>query len=117
MENAGCIIATAILLLIMIALDIRRIHRFLNKLGISLVASGTFCIVSNIIINLCVKIQNIKILNESISSVLTLILNDILGTILFSGIVIALVGIIFIVISNVIISIRHINLEKKENYK
>lgn len=111
----GLIIGVAVLTFALLLLDIKRIHRFFNKLGISLFASGAFCIITNIIINCSTTVSNIKILSESISSALSNILQDVLFTILEAGLILAGVGLIFIVITNIIITKRHMKREKEIN--
>lgn len=106
-------IAVAVLTFILLLLDIHRFHRFINKLGISLLASGLFYMIVDIIVKANVKIENIKILSEAISQVLTTSLLDVLGTLLNTGLILAFLGFVLIIITNIVIAIRHKKMEEE----
>jgi len=98
-----------ILLLIMI--NLKKIHKFVSLLGISLSSTGILLIITNLFINAKIKIQTIIILNNAISDILKNILTQILNVMAKNGIYMLIFGVILIFLANLIHSIK----ETKEN--
>lgn len=94
-----CIVAIAILLIL---INLKTLHRTLDYFGIAMASAGVFCVIANLIVNGNVRVQNIRILNNPISTSVQNIIADILSQFISVGLVLAGVGVILIIISNVI---------------
>lgn len=93
-------------IIILLLLNIKRIYRFFSQFSISLLASGAFLAIINIFIISNIQVQNISILNDAFTILLTTILNEILQNIVRYSIVLIVVGICLTIISNLLHNIR-----------
>lgn len=104
-------IVSAILILI---LSFRKIITGFMFVMSSIIASGAFYIITNIVINTKVKIQNITILNDAISISLREILTSILNTLTNTGILLTVIGVIALIIFAIISSYNQGENRKEE---
>ena len=112
------IVSIGISIILLILLNLKRMYRVLTNLGISILASGLILTILNIYFSTSIKIDYISILNDQISGVLRSILKDILGVILFNGILLIIVGLVFIIGANIISNlIKFKKMQKKEMYE
>lgn len=93
-----CLVVTVVLLVV---LNIKTIYNIASNIGIALFSSGAFFIISNYRINSKIKIEHIKILNNSISNILQKIILDILGKVNQTGWIIITIGAILIIIGSI----------------
>ena len=93
-----------ILLLFMI--NLKKIHKFVSLVGVSLSSTGILMIITNLFINGKIKIQTITILNNSISEILRNILVNIFDVIAKGGAYMLTIGIILIFLANLIHNIK-----------
>lgn len=105
------IIGIAVSFLIIIILSIKNLIAGLMLIGSTLISSGVFYILVNMIINAKVKIQNITILNDAISISLREIISTILKNLTTIGITLSIIGFVIIIIFAIIRS------SKKEERK
>ena len=96
------LVAIAICIIILLVVNGRRIYKTVTYLGVSVMSTGIFCLVTNIFINTKVKVQTILILNEETSFVIRNILQELLDKIKSYGYIMAVVGLLLIIISNLI---------------
>lgn len=96
------LIATAILVILILIFNYKKIIRGISQIGITLTSSGLLYIILNVFIHSKIKIENLLILNNSISEVIKEIANNILDIISISGISLLIIGILLIFISNFI---------------
>ena len=73
-----------------------------RNIGIALFSSGIFNIIVNKIILSKVNVNGIKIFNDAFSNSLVTIIQDVLSQILKSGIIIMILGLVFIIIYAII---------------
>ncbi len=106
------IIGIAVSFLIIIILSIKNLIAGLMLIGSTLISSGVFYILVNMIINAKVKIQNITILNDAISISLREIISTILKNLTTIGITLSIVGFVIIIIFAIIRSSKK---EEREN--
>lgn len=105
--NKVIIIASAVIMLLLLILNYKKMFRAISLIGISITSSGIFYIATNIVINQKVKIEDITILNGAISLSLRTILTDILTTIGNYGYIMLGVGLVAIIIGNVFINVKN----------
>lgn len=98
----GACVCIAIILILIVLLNLKQLNRTLANVGIAVTSSGAFYIIADFIVKSNVKVQNIKILNNSISTVLQNVIKDVLSQFLSVGIMLAVVGCVLILISNMI---------------
>ena len=72
-------IGIAVIVILLILLNIKTLNLIISNLGIAIASSGAFLTISNYIINSKIKIEQMKFLNNSISTVLQNIIKDILN--------------------------------------
>lgn len=100
LANRALIIAIVVSGVLIIISDFRRIIKALSHLGISLLASGIFGIITYMYINIKIKIANIVILNDAISEVIRNVLNNIVATVRNQGAILLIIGIAMILVGN-----------------
>ena len=93
-----CLVVTVVLLVV---LNIKTIYNIASNIGIALFSSGAFFIISNYRINSKIKIEHIKILNNTISNILQKIILGILGKVNQTGWIIITIGAILIIIGSI----------------
>ena len=108
------IVTIAICVIVMLLINLRRIYRVINGLGIALLSSGTILEVINIYINSNVEIKNITILNEFFSKLIRVVFSDVINKVGMIGIISIMIGILFIICSNLIHNIKKYGMKKKE---
>ena len=96
---AVCIVGIIVVSLILIFLRGKRIKKYIGCLGISLLFSGIFSAVLKFLLEK--RIQNILILDTKFSSLIINITTEILNKFFDIGVMIGLVGIIFILVENI----------------
>lgn len=95
-------IALVVILVLLVVLNLKTIYLAICNIGIAGLSSGAFLVATNLIVNNRIKVEQIKILNDSISKVLQNISIDILNKINKYGMIIAIVGVICIIVGNII---------------
>ena len=98
------IIGIAVLILLILVLNYKKLMRGIAQTGIALLSSGIFYVTLKMYINFKIKISNIVILNDAISNVVKTVMTDILSKIAQNGIILVCFGIVMIVVGNVIIN-------------
>lgn len=98
------IIGIAVLILLILVLNYKKLMRGISQTGIALLSSGIFYVILKMYINFKIKISNIVILNDAISNVVKTVMTDILSKIAQNGIILVCFGIVMIVVGNVIIN-------------
>lgn len=93
-------------LIILIIVNIKNILSFINQLGITFLAYGSFILITINAITSKIKIENIKILNDTFSNTVVNICTDIINNISKLSIFALILGIITVVICGVIKSIK-----------
>ena len=96
------IISIGICIILIVLLNLKRIYRVLTNIGISFFASGILLFILNIFINLNVKINYISILNDNISDIIRIALNEILRGITINSLMLITIGLILFIIANII---------------
>lgn len=96
------LIATVILVIVILIFNCKNIIRGISQIGISMTSSGLLYIIANLFIHSKIKIDNLLILNNTISEVIREIATNILDIIMKYGIILLISGIVIIVITNVI---------------
>ena len=94
----GICIATIIVLLILI--NLKRLRKALKNLGIAFTSSGLFMVFGYNILNYNIKVEHLRVLNDSISIVLQSIVKDLFGKINYAGICLTVAGIALIIFGN-----------------
>ncbi|MBR3249265.1 MAG: hypothetical protein IKF83_01030 [Clostridia bacterium] len=107
-------IAVAVIFILLVALNIKKIYYIASNIGIALLSSGTFITATYYIINSKVKVSQFKILNNSISLVLQNIVTDILNMFVNIGWILLAIGIVAIIVGNIIKIINTEEGKKKE---
>ena len=100
--NKLALVAIGVCSILVLALNIRKIYRAVNKIGIALLASGSILTLINIYINVKIKISGITILNDVISDVIRNVANEIITKIGICGVGFVVVGIVSIIGSNLL---------------
>ena len=93
-------IAIGVCTVILCLLSLRRPYKIITNIAISFISSGLILTIINIYINTKVKVQYISILNDIISSVVSNIAIDILLKLLKYGILLSIAGLVLSVIAN-----------------
>ena len=96
------IITIAIMVVIILIVNCKNIIKAISQLGTVLTANGIFYIIVNLFINSKIKIENLLILNNSISEVIRKIITDIFDKIMNYGLILLVCGFILIIVSNAI---------------
>ena len=91
-----------VVLVLLTIISIKCEDKNVRNMGISLFSAGTFNIIINKIILSKVNVSGIKIFNDAFSNSLVTILQDILSQLLKSGIIIMILGLVFILIYAII---------------
>ncbi len=99
------LVTIAVSIILLLLLNIKSIYKAFILCGISLTSTGIFFIITNNFINMKIKIQNILILNNTISQLIRNILADILNKINQYGGILLAIGLALIIIFNLIHSI------------
>lgn len=95
-------ISLVVILVLLVVLNIKTLYLAICNIGIVGLSSGAFLVVTNLIVNNRVKVQQLKILNDPISTVLQNIVTEILNQIIRYGWIIVAVGALCIIIGNII---------------
>ena len=93
-----------ILLLFMI--NLKKVHKFVSLIGISLSSTGILMIITNLFINAKIKIQTITILNDAISEILRNIITEIFNIMAKNGAYLLTFGIILMFLANLIHNLK-----------
>lgn len=96
------IITFIIALVLIIIISIKCADKSVRNIGISLFSAGTFNIIVNKIILSKINVDGIKIFNDTFSKSLVTIIQEVLSEVLKSGIIIMLLGLVFIIIYAII---------------
>ena len=101
MKIASCVCIFTVLVMLTL-INLKQLHRTLANIGIALTSSGAFCMISDFIVNSNVRVQNIKVLNDSISTAIQNVITDILSKFTSTGLTLVVVGVILIIVCNII---------------
>ncbi len=99
------LVTIAVSIILLLILNIKTIYKAFILCGISLTSTGIFFIIINNFINTKIKIQNILILNNTISQLIRNILAELLKKINQYGGILLVIGLALIIIFNLIHSI------------
>lgn len=113
MAKKVAIIGIAVLILLILILNYKKLIRGISQTGIALLSSGTFYVILKMYIDLKIKVSNIVILNDAISNAVRTVISDILSKIVQNGIILICCGIVMILVGNIIININKTK-ERKE---
>ena len=102
LAKRALLVAAIVITLLICLICCKQIFKGIASLGISLTSSGLFLIAIIIFTKSKIKIDTIKILNDTISNSLHKIINSIVGNISSWGMWLLLVGIILIIFGNII---------------
>ena len=108
----GLSIIIAVFLILLIVLNNKTIYRTIKGISIALLSSGVIMLIINFYINSNIKIQSIIILNEAFSEVLINILEEIMNNIFIFGCVSVIFGVILLISSNLVHSIKKYGTEE-----
>ena len=106
MSKKVLLITIGIDFLLLIVLNLKKIYKCFTSVGVSFVIIGLIVLVSNIFINIKIKVQAILILNDAISEVIRNILSEILNSSLIIALFTLIFGIAMIIIPNLIHNIK-----------
>lgn len=104
-------IVSAVLILV---LSFKKILSGFMFIMSSIIASGVFYVIANIVINTKVKIQNITILNDAISITLREVLTSTIHTLTTIGIMMTVIGVIILIVFAMISSYNQKRGRKEE---
>lgn len=107
------IIGLIVTILLLAILNIKEIHNFFAKIGVSILSSGLLLIFTNVFVNRKIDVKNLLILNEAISHTLKSIVLDILTKISKNGLVFIILGLILIVVSSYVKNLLKKDVEEK----
>lgn len=96
------IVSVGVSAIILILLNLKRVYKIVVNIATSMLTAGVFLVVANIYVNTKIKINYITILNDSVSTVIRNIANDILSKDLKYGIILIILGLISSIIANFI---------------
>jgi hypothetical protein len=99
-------ITIIILIVLLLAVCIKKIYTVISWAGIGVTASGAFLVISNYIFNANVKVQQLKILNDSASVVLQNGIADILAQVTKTGWVLAVIGLVVVILGSIVKTIK-----------
>ena len=100
LANKALLIIMAVLIILLILLNFKRLYRGVSYIGISMLSSGILLCVANIFIKMKVDIKNIVILNDTISKIIINVITELLANILKNGIILLILGIVLIIMAN-----------------
>lgn len=106
------IIAIAVDVVLLIIVNIKKISKFVQAIGVALLSSSLFEIIAYQIVTSKVDIAGIKIFNDTFSKTIVTIAQDVLNKVKTLGIISLIIAVVFIIIYAVIVAIT-----KKENSK
>lgn len=106
------IIAMAVDVVLLIIVNIKKISKFVQAIGVTLLSSSLFEIIAYQIVTSKVDIAGIKIFNDTFSKTIVTIAQDVLNKVKTLGIISLIIAVVFIIIYTVIVTIT-----KKENSK
>lgn len=110
--RTATIIAIVIDVILLAIVNIKKISKFVQAVGVSLLSSSLFEIVAYKIVTSKVDIAGIKIFNDTFSKTIVTIAQDVLNKVKTLGIISLIIAVVFIIIYAVIVAIT-----KKENSK
>lgn len=106
------IIAMTVAVVLLIIVNIKKISKFIQAIGVTLLSSSLFEIIAYQIVTSKVDIAGIKIFNDTFSKTIVTIAQDVLNKVKTLGIISLIIAVVFIIIYAVIVAIT-----KKENSK
>ena len=104
------LIITIILAIIVIFVNNNKKEDIAKYLGISLFSSGIIFVIAKMYINYKINVEYISIIDDAVTNLLQIIINQILNYILYIGITMTIIGIICIIIK--IINIKSDEIDK-----
>ncbi len=107
------LVSISIVFGIIFLINVKKLYRMINAFGISLLGSGIVLLIVKIYIDVKISINQITIFNELFSEVLRSILNDIIAQIGKYGVLFIIVGILFIICSNLLHNIKKYGLKER----
>ena len=100
--NTGLWIIAVLIIMILILLNIKTLYRAPANAGISFTAAGAFLVIGHFALNYNIKVDHLRVLNNSVSMVLQDIVKNIFDTINSAGLIIAILGIVLIILGNIL---------------
>ncbi|MBR3163483.1 MAG: hypothetical protein IKF17_05245 [Clostridia bacterium] len=98
----GLWIASIIIIILLIVLNIKSINRALANIGISFASAGAFIISGYYILMYNIRIEHLRVLNNSISMAFQEAIREIFNNINSAGIIIGIIGIVLIILGNIL---------------
>lgn len=93
-------IGAIVIALLLVLLNITKIYKGPVSIGISFVSAGAFYEAGYYILNYRIKVEHLRVLNDSISTVLQESVTDIFSKINSTGITVVIIGIVLIILGN-----------------
>lgn len=90
------------ILTVLFLLNIKTLNRTLANLGISFTSAGSFMFVGYYFLNYKIKVDHLRVLNDSISTVLQSAVTDMFNQINSIGLILIIIGIVLIILGNVL---------------
>ena len=105
------IIVFIVCIIVLLVFNLKEIYKFIAYIGTTGVASGISFLIINHFINGKIDVQSIMLLNEAFSDVIKNVVAEVLNTLKVRGILLLILGIIFIIVPTFI----HIAKDTPEN--
>lgn len=105
------LLASCLIVVVLIILINRKLIEIIKIIGTSVIATGIVSILIKLLIQN--RIKNILILNKAFSNSLIMLMNNIINTILITGIIAVIIGCILVILCN----IKEQNIEGKNKIK
>lgn len=85
-----------------VLLNIKTLNRTFANLGISFASAGSFMFIGYYILNYKIKVDHLRVLNDSISTVLQSAVTDIFNQINSIGLILIIIGLVLIILGNIL---------------
>ena len=90
------------ILTILFLLNIKTINRTFANLGIAFASAGSFMFAGYYLLNYKIKVDHLRVLNDSISTVLQSSVKDMFNQINSIGLILIIIGIVLIILGNIL---------------
>lgn len=90
------------ILILLVLLNIKTINRTLANLGIAFASAGSFMFAGYYILNYKIKVDHLRVLNDSISTVFQSAVTDMFNQINSIGLILIIIGIVLIILGNIL---------------
>lgn len=90
------------ILIMLVLLNIKTLNRALANLGIAFTSAGGFIFIGYYILNYKIKVDHLRVLNDSISRVLQDAAKDVFSQINSIGLILIIIGLVLIILGNIL---------------